>query len=47
MSTENNTSKIYEFDEVVGTEGNALNYVGISRASKELHVLHGNKIKTV
>lgn len=47
MSTENNTSKIYEFDEVVGTEGNALNYVGMSRASKELHVLHGNKIKTV
>lgn len=47
MSTENNTSKIYEFDEVVGTEGNALNYVGMSRASKELHILHGNKIKTV
>lgn len=47
ISTENNNCKIYELDEVIGTEGNALNYVGMSRASKELHVYHGNKVKEI
>ena len=47
LSTESNDNPLMENNVQVGTEGNSLNYVGMSRAAKELHVLYGNKIKII
>lgn len=47
VSTESNNNPLFENDKQVGTEGNSLNYVGMSRAAKELHVMYGNKIKFI
>ena len=44
-STEGNTNPLIENGVKVGTEGNSLNYVGMSRASKGLFVKHGSKVK--
>ena len=44
-STENNTTPLLANGIKVGTEGNSLNYVGMSRAKDNLFVLHGSKIK--
>jgi dda DNA helicase len=44
-STENNTTPLLANGVKVGTEGNSLNYVGMSRAKDNLFVLHGSKIK--
>lgn len=46
-STENNDCPLIENGEKVGTEGNSLNYVGMSRASNKLFVKHGNKTKEI
>ena len=46
-STENNDYPLIENGEKVGTEGNSLNYVGMSRASNKLFVKHGNKTKEI
>jgi exodeoxyribonuclease-5 len=45
LSTEVNTNPLMERNIQVGTEGNSLNYVGMSRASKKLFVLYGSKVK--
>lgn len=44
-STEENTNPLIENGVKVGTEGNSLNYVGMSRASQGLFVKHGSKVK--
>ena len=44
-STEKNNIVLMANDEKVGTEGNSLNYVGMSRAKENLFVLYGSKIK--
>lgn len=46
-STEWDTSPLMENDVQVGTVGNSLNYVGMSRASGELHIKHGTKIRSM
>ena len=43
----NNNSAIMENGVQVGTEGNSLNYVGMSRASEKLNVLKGNNNKEI
>lgn len=45
LSTETNNNPLLENDIQVGTEGNSLNYVGMSRAAKKLFVLYGSKVK--
>ena len=44
-STENNIIPLMENNVKIGTEGNSLNYVGMSRAKSKLFVLYGSKIK--
>lgn len=47
LSTESNDNPLMENNVQVGTEGNSLNYVGMSRAAKELHVMYGSKVKFI
>ena len=44
-STDFAKTEIHENGMQISTEGNSLNYVGMSRASEKLHVLHSNNIK--
>ena len=44
-STEKNTIPLLENNVQISTEGNSLNYVGMSRTKSNLFVLHGSKIK--
>lgn len=44
-STNFSSIEIHENGMQIGTEGNSLNYVGMSRASEKLHVLHSKNIK--
>ena len=47
VSTENERTPIVENGRQIGTIGNSLNYVGMSRASDTLHVRRGNKIVSI
>lgn len=44
-TTSYSNTEIHENGIQIGTEGNSLNYVGMSRASEKLHVLHSKNIK--